>query len=60
MTISGARLTRTRSSPSGLQHRSYAKQTLEITRMRGMLEDESDAKRKAMMKEIQLENQRLV
>ena len=38
---------------------SYAHQTQETNRMRGMLEDESTMKRKAMMKAIQDENQRL-
>ena len=38
----------------------YAKQTLDVTRMRGMLEDESTAKRKEMLKTMQLENQALV
>ena len=37
----------------------YAKQTDAITRMRGMLEDEMNAKRAAMMKEMQQENQRM-
>lgn len=38
----------------------YAKQTLEINRMRGMLEDESEQKRRAMMMQIREENERLV
>ena len=38
---------------------SYAKQTEAITRMRGMLEDEMNQKRAAMMKEMQQENQRM-
>ena len=39
---------------------SYAKQTLDITRMRGMLEDETESKRREMLKAIQKENQLLV
>ena len=34
----------------------YAKQTLEINRMRGMLEDEMNEKRRKMMKSIQENN----
>lgn len=37
----------------------YAAQTEAITRMRGMLEDESTMKKKQMMKELQEYNQRL-
>ena len=37
----------------------YAAQTDAITRMRGMLEDEMNAKRANMMKEMQEENKRL-
>ena len=37
----------------------YAQQTQAITRMRGMLEDEMNSKRAAMMKEMQEENKRL-
>eukprot|EP00826_Nyctotherus_ovalis_P055455 TRINITY_DN7362_c0_g1_i10.p1 TRINITY_DN7362_c0_g1~~TRINITY_DN7362_c0_g1_i10.p1 ORF type:complete len:166 (+),score=72.62 TRINITY_DN7362_c0_g1_i10:155-652(+) len=39
--------------------REYADQTLAVTRMRGMLEDDSDQQRHDMYKRIQLENQRL-
>ena len=37
----------------------YAQQTDAILRMRGMLEDEMNAKRANMMKEMQEENKRL-
>ncbi len=39
--------------------RAYADQTLTMNRMRGMLEDEMEAKRQAKLKEMQLENKRL-
>ena len=42
------------------EERDYANQTLAITRMRGMLEDDSDQQRNNTYKRIQQENQRLV
>lgn len=39
--------------------RTYDEETKAINRMRGMLEDESNQKRAAMMKAMQEENQRL-
>ena len=41
------------------EEKAYADQTLAMTRMRGMLEDEMSAKRAAKLKEIQQENKRL-
>ena len=38
------------------EEEAYAKQTLEINRMRGMLEDEMNEKRRKMMKSIQENN----
>ena len=48
------------STADNIRYRSYAGQTLDITRMRGMLEDESSIKRQEMMKAVKEENLRLV
>lgn len=43
-----------------IQNRAFAKQTLELNRMKGMLEDETNAKKRAMLKSMQQHNQQIV